>query len=594
MNNIKIFIKVYKKTLFKFIFITFALLINNNVYAALFSATWTAGTPGGTTASGTIGPVSINLTTVGIGNSTQIFPGTWSQILPPSLGTISPDSAISLGYQCNNTPQTQQVSFGSPVTNPYLLFNYVEGASSYVFNPGSGAVSIAGNTVSATLSSSTVTIPSGSFNRSQDGFAVQLTGTYSSLTFTINKNGGCGSGSDSVGFDVAEAGYSVTPSATGGGTITPSTVIVVLPNTSANFTIIPNAGYSVSMAGTCGGNLSGTSYTTRTITQDCTVNASFVTNPQAALFLSAIPTQINTTESSQLSTTGGSGTGLISYNVLSGPCTISGSTLNPSGTAGSCVVQATKAGDATYSPVTSNQVTVNIDLTPQATLNLSASDTGIVVTGTSTLTATGGSGTGLLGYNLLSGPCSLNSTTGLLTGTGQGDCQIQASKAADGTYAATDSNIVIVHVVLKPQATLLLNADRTGIQIGQTSTLSTTGGSGTGAVIYTVLSGPCTANGGSLNGTGQGSCQVQATKMEDGTYSSTTSNIVTVYVTSIPQATLVLNANPANILVNQTSTLSTSGGSGTGSVFYTVLSGPCSIVSNNTIKGTGKGDCQGS
>ena len=60
-----------------------------------------------------------------------------------------------------------------------------------------------------------------------------------------------------------------------------------------------------------------------------------------------------------LTTSGGSGTGSITFARVSGPCTLSGSTLTPTG-AGTCLVNATKAGDATYDAATSANKSITI------------------------------------------------------------------------------------------------------------------------------------------------------------------------------------------------------------------------------------------
>ena len=60
-----------------------------------------------------------------------------------------------------------------------------------------------------------------------------------------------------------------------------------------------------------------------------------------------------------LTTSGGSTGGSVTFTYVSGPCSISGSTLTPSG-AGTCVVNATMAGDATYDPVTSANKSITI------------------------------------------------------------------------------------------------------------------------------------------------------------------------------------------------------------------------------------------
>jgi hypothetical protein len=69
-----------------------------------------------------------------------------------------------------------------------------------------------------------------------------------------------------------------------------------------------------------------------------------------------------------LSTTGGSGTGAVTYAVASGTCTISGSTLSATA-AGTCTVTAKKAADTSYLEATSAAVSVTVTL-PYAALTV--------------------------------------------------------------------------------------------------------------------------------------------------------------------------------------------------------------------------------
>ncbi len=92
-------------------------------------------------------------------------------------------------------------------------------------------------------------------------------------------------------------------------------------------------------------------------------------------------------------------------------------------------------------------------------------------------------------------------------------------------------NVGVTSASFTSQTPLTLAASTSHIlAANNTSTLSTSGGSGTGATSYTVLSGPCTVSGNTLTGTSAGTCRVTATKAGDGTYASTTSNMVTVAV----------------------------------------------------------------
>jgi hypothetical protein len=71
--------------------------------------------------------------------------------------------------------------------------------------------------------------------------------------------------------------HTVTASAGTGGTINPSGAISVAAGATKAFTVTPNTGYKVSsVGGTCGGTLSGSTYTTKAITANCTVMAAFV------------------------------------------------------------------------------------------------------------------------------------------------------------------------------------------------------------------------------------------------------------------------------------------------------------------------------
>ncbi len=69
--------------------------------------------------------------------------------------------------------------------------------------------------------------------------------------------------------------YTVTPYAGSGGSISPSGPQSVNYDATTSFTVTPNPGYSTSSVTGCGGSLSGNTYTTRPITANCTVTASF-------------------------------------------------------------------------------------------------------------------------------------------------------------------------------------------------------------------------------------------------------------------------------------------------------------------------------
>ena len=69
--------------------------------------------------------------------------------------------------------------------------------------------------------------------------------------------------------------YDVTPSAGANGSISPATAQTIAQGATTTFTVTPDEGYTAAVAGSCGGSLSGNTYTTNAVTAACTVEASF-------------------------------------------------------------------------------------------------------------------------------------------------------------------------------------------------------------------------------------------------------------------------------------------------------------------------------
>jgi len=82
---------------------------------------------------------------------------------------------------------------------------------------------------------------------------------------------------DDVSVGDVRTGYDISANATEGGSISPSGLVPVAFNGTKQFTLTTETGYSFSgMTGTCpAGSMSGNTYTTGTITGDCTLTANF-------------------------------------------------------------------------------------------------------------------------------------------------------------------------------------------------------------------------------------------------------------------------------------------------------------------------------
>ena len=142
----------------------------------------------------------------------------------------------------------------------------------------------------------------------------------------------------------------------------------------------------------------------------------------------------------KLTTTGGTGLGVLSFSVAGANCTLSGSSLNATGLA-QCVVTATKAASGSSGPVVSPTVKFTFALAAQAALKVSNSVKKGTVGTAVKLTASGGSGPGSLNFSVTGSGCAISGQ--LLTTTKAGNCSLKATKAASGIYAVAVSPAVV-------------------------------------------------------------------------------------------------------------------------------------------------------
>lgn len=192
-------------------------------------------------------------------NSSVVF------TLVPNVGFVPSVTGTCGGTLTGNTYTTNAVTANCTVN---VAFN----AQNLNVTPSAGANgTISPNTVQAvpfgTTRTFTVT-PSVNYTASVGGTCGgTLTGnTYTTNTITAN----C-----TVSATFTRLSYTVTPSASANGTISPSTPQSVLSGATRAFTVTPNSGFTAVMSGTCGGTLSGTTFTTSAITGNCSVVVAF-------------------------------------------------------------------------------------------------------------------------------------------------------------------------------------------------------------------------------------------------------------------------------------------------------------------------------
>jgi len=221
-----------------------------------------------------------------------------------------------------------------------------------------------------------------------------------------------------------------------------------------------------------------------------------------------------------LAATGGSGGGALSYAVTAAGtagCSISSSNLLSATTPGTCTVTATRAASTNYLVESSTATTVTFARQTQAALNVS-SVTGDIFTGI-IVSSSGGSGTGAVTYGVTTGTANCALTSGVVTARTVGTCLLTVTKAADTYYLAASESFTLSFGKAIPISGQL-STPTTGTA-GTEITLSFTGGSGTGAVTYAVLTpgtAKCVITNGKLVASASGSCTVTTTKQGDDTY----------------------------------------------------------------------------
>jgi hypothetical protein len=223
-----------------------------------------------------------------------------------------------------------------------------------------------------------------------------------------------------------------------------------------------------------------------------------------------------------------------------------------------CSVNPTN-GDITIAGVGNCDVRVDVAATTyylanfaEATLVISkAHQAAVMITSASSVdywssltpTAIGGSGTGTISF-AVTGTCRLIGAT-LLPGDAGSLCQLTATRAGDANYLAESSQVQTIAVNQIAQAPLAL-ANTSNMVVSDLN-LFTVGGSGSGAVSYTVVStgsAHCSVNGATLSATTAGTCSVRATKAASTNYTAVTSAIQNITVTKDDQTVAFTSTAP--------------------------------------------------
>ena len=289
-----------------------------------------------------------------------------------------------------------------------------------------------------------------------------------------------------------------------------------------------------------------------------------------------------------LSATGGASGNAVVLSVLSGPGTVTGSTLTVTG-AGTIQIAANQAGNTNYAAAT--QVTRSIVInTATQTISFPA-PTSPVTFGVSpiALSASGGASGNAVVFSVVSGPGIVTGST--LTVTGAGTILIAANQAGNTNYAAATQMTQSITVSQAAQ-TITFTAPASPATFGTSPiALSASGGASGNAVVFSVVSGPGTISGSTLTVTGAGTIQIAANQSGNTNYIAATSVTRSIVVNQAAQ-TIVFAAPSSPVTFGVAPiALSATGGASGNAIVFSVVSGP-GTISGSTLTLTGAGTVQ--
>ena len=472
------------------------------------------------------------------GTSTTITASTYSAIANNTAYKVTVTAIGDAGVNYNNSSESSQVSVTTnppnlAITTPTRGLSGTANSAYSLTVAGSGGIApltyALTGTLVAGLSFNTATgVISGTPTVSGSQiFSVTMTDSRSVSVATSNFTVAIASATTTVSIALADASptYGVT------NRITATTSQAGTVNFKAGGTTISGCGaVTATSTAVCDWVPSSVGATALTAVLSPTASSTYSGSTSSALNKTvAQASQANVVLSSTsgtygtdltLTATGGSGGGALSYVVTStgtAGCSISSSNLLSATAPGTCTVTATRAASTNYLVESSIATTVTIARQTQAALNVSTV-TGDIFTGI-IVSSSGGSGTGAVTYGVTTGTANCALTSGVVTARTVGTCILTVTKAADTYYLAASESFTLSFGKAIPISGQL-SSPTTGTA-GTEIALSFTGGSGTGAVTYVVLSpgtAKCVITNGKLVASASGSCTVTTTKQGDDTY----------------------------------------------------------------------------
>ncbi|OWK46921.1 hypothetical protein FRUB_00620 [Fimbriiglobus ruber] len=284
-----------------------------------------------------------------------------------------------------------------------------------------------------------------------------------------------------------------------------------------------------------------------------------------------------------LTATGGGSGNPVTFSVVSGPGTITGSTLTVTGI-GTIVVEADQASSADYAAATPVQQTLQVNPIPQS-ISFSLPTSVLFNTTPIPLTATGGGSGSPVTFSVVSGPGTVNGDS--LTVTGAGNVVVEADQAGGNGYGAAAPVQETIFVISQTQSiSFSLNAGPVTFGVPPIL-LSATGGTSGNPVTFSVVSGPGLISGAFLVPTSAGTIVVEADQAAAPGFTAAAPVQQSLQVNLQPQTISFSVASPITFAPGAI-LLTASGGGSANPITFSIVSGPGSLSGSIlTVLGAG-------
>jgi sugar lactone lactonase YvrE len=481
--------------------------------------------------------------------------------------TLSATQAADVSYAAG----TQNVTFNVLPEIPTLAFtvpNQTFGVAPFTLTASSastGAITYALVSGPATLSGATVTLTGAGtvvLSASQAADANYTAVAAQNTSFTVAP------GTPTLAFTVPNQTFGAAPFTLTASSASTGAITYALVSGPATL-----SGATVTLTGAGTVVLSAAQAADANYTAVAAQNTSFTVAPGTPTLVFTVPNQ--TFGAAPFTVTASSAsTGAITYALVSGPATVSGSTVTLTG-AGTVVLSASQAADANYTAVAAQNTSFTVAPgTPTLAFTVPNQTFGAAPF---TVAASSNS-TGTFTYAVVTGPATISGST--VTITGAGSVTLSVTQAANGNYAADTQNVTFAVAAEVPTLAFTVPDQTFGAEPFSVAAISAS----TGTITYAVVSGPASISGSTVTLTGTGSVTLSASQAANGNFASGVQNATFNVALEVPTLTFSVANQTFGVAPFSVAAISGS----TGTITYAVVSGPASI-SGSTITITGAG-----